>query len=119
MYLEIAADTGIAGLTAFLTICAVTGFGLVRARRIARRRGDAGTADMAAALMFALLAFLGTGVFLHLSYERYFWFFIAIANVAMVLISSPNVRPLPQAYGAGDADRQVTRRNHDVEPAVG
>jgi putative inorganic carbon (hco3(-)) transporter len=119
MYLEIAADTGIAGLAAFLTICAVTGFGLLRARRIALRRGDTGMADMASALLFALLAFLGTGVFLHLSYERYFWFFVAIANVAMVLISSPNGRPLPRAFGTEDADRQVRRRNVGAEPVAG
>mgnify|MGYP006176969325 CR=1 FL=1 len=36
-------------------------------------------ADLATGFILALGAYLGTGVFLHLSYERYYWILIALA----------------------------------------
>jgi hypothetical protein len=35
---------------------------------------------MAAGLMLALIAFLGTGLFLSLAYERYLWLIIGLAG---------------------------------------
>ena len=92
MYLEIAADTGLFGLGAFLAICSATLLALRRAQQIAARRKDRAGADLASALFFAMLAFLGTGVFLHLSYERYFWFLIALANVVAVVAASVDAK---------------------------
>ena len=41
---------------------------------------------MTAALLFSVIAYLGTAVFLHLSYERYFWFLMALANVVAITV---------------------------------
>lgn len=82
LYLEIAADTGVVGLLIFLAIPAVT---LWRLRQTSNRlrpvRPD--LASMADALTAAVVAYLATGVFLHLSYQRYYWLLIAVANVGV------------------------------------
>jgi O-antigen ligase len=77
LYLEIAADTGVAGLAAFLAIVGVT------MARLWRLRGrDPELAALANGLLAALVAYLATGVFLQLAYQRYFWFLVALANSA-------------------------------------
>ena len=35
--------------------------------------------------MFVLVVYMTTGLFLHMSYERYFWSMLALANVAIYL----------------------------------
>lgn len=82
LYLHIAADTGILGLASFLTI--VSGILMLlwrrRAELIAQR--DEGSL-MVTALFTVILLYLGTGMFLHMSYERYFWILIALASAAL------------------------------------
>jgi putative inorganic carbon (hco3(-)) transporter len=85
LYLEMAADLGIVGLGAFL---AMVGTALALAYRGARRwRGrDAERAILGSSFFFALLAYLASAVFLHLSYQRFFWALLALtASVAWAL----------------------------------
>lgn len=85
LYLGIAADLGLAGLLPFLAILAVTGALLWKERlRWAGVRDD--YAYLATAMLLSLAAYLGSGVFLHLAYERYFWFLIAIANATVLVL---------------------------------
>jgi putative inorganic carbon (hco3(-)) transporter len=82
LYMEIAAETGIVGLSIFLLIVglAMRRLWLVRSYwtpRVARR------ADVSTALFLSLLAYLLTGVFEHLSYQRYYWLLIAMASAAV------------------------------------
>jgi putative inorganic carbon (hco3(-)) transporter len=114
MYLEIAADTGTFGLAAFLAICGVTLLALRRAQRIAKKRSDRAGSDLAKALFFAMLAFLGTGAFLHLSYERYFWFLIALANVVAVVIATAATHP---AGHPPDVETEESRASQVSVPA--
>ncbi|MFL5677971.1 MAG: O-antigen ligase family protein [Chloroflexota bacterium] len=114
LYLETAADTGVVGLTALMGVCAVTLLTLLRARRAALRRGDALGARLCLAFVFSVVAYLGTALFLHLSYERYFWFMIALANVAGVLLfarieSHAEARPIVRLASLTAWDR-VGRR---------
>jgi len=114
LYLETAADTGLIGLSALMGVCAVTALTLLRARRAATRRGDAAGARLCLALVFSLVAYLGTAMFLHLSYERYFWFMIALGNVAGVLLyarieSHTEARPIVRLASLTAWDR-VGRR---------
>ena len=93
MYLEIAAESGLLGLSVFLTIIAW----LLRSLWRARHRlvaVDAQDADLAAALWLGLLAYLCTGVFLHLSYQRYYWFLVALAGAAVHVLENRGVRPV-------------------------
>src|SRR5690606_12304838 len=42
-------------------------------------------ANLATGLLLALVAYLTTGIFLHLSYARYFWLMMALANAAVYI----------------------------------
>jgi O-antigen ligase len=81
LYLHIAAEDGILGLAVFLGILGVTLRDLIRVRRrLLTSHPD--VALMATGLMLALVTYMSTGLFLHLSYARYFWLMLALAGAA-------------------------------------
>jgi hypothetical protein len=81
LYTSVAAETGTLGLVAFVAVFAVTMRNLLRARRwwLASRPD---VAHLAMGFVFALIAYLVSGIALHLSYERYLWFLLALAGLA-------------------------------------
>ena len=84
MFLSIAADVGLLGLLAFVSVIGSTLWTLARARR----RWLAARPDLSAlatGCMLALIAYLITGLFLTLAYERYFWLLIALSGAAGTL----------------------------------
>jgi O-antigen ligase len=86
LYLEIAADTGALGLLCFLAIVTLTMARLWRLSRfLAQFRRD--LADLAMAFVLALLAYLTSGVFLQLAFQRYLWFLVALANATLWALS--------------------------------
>lgn len=82
LYLGIAADLGFVGLAVFLAIIVTTLIGLSRVRRHA----SPASARIAASLTLGVWGYLISGLFLHLSFERYFWILIAIANAAILVL---------------------------------
>jgi putative inorganic carbon (hco3(-)) transporter len=82
MFLGLAADLGLPGLIAFLSLVGVTMARLLRTRRHWLRRGDPERANLATGFLLALLSYLATGVFLSLAFERYFWLLLALAGAA-------------------------------------
>ena len=97
LYLEIAAENGIAGLTLFLAAIAATLTELAAARRACLARGERELADLVTACFLALVAYLSTGVFLHLAYMRYFWLVLALGGAAaLVGADAPGPRPAPE-----------------------
>ncbi|CAN5641110.1 hypothetical protein BH23GEM6_BH23GEM6_28140 [soil metagenome] len=97
LYFEIAAEGGVLGLASFVAIFAYLIHALNHERRRwARRRPD--LAELATAFFFSLLAYLGTGVFLHLSYQRYLWLLIGLAGAALhILRTTEGEERLPRA----------------------
>lgn len=87
LYLHILADTGLVGFVAFFAVIAVTISLLLTARRRLMAVGSA-DAGLATGLLLALAAYLATGVFLHMGFERYFWLLIALANAAIMIFGS-------------------------------
>lgn len=82
LYLEMAAETGTVGLLIFLAIPFLLLLDLRRLRlTLAATRPD--LARLATGFTLVLLAYLGTGVFLHLAYERYYWVMVALAAAAV------------------------------------
>jgi putative inorganic carbon (hco3(-)) transporter len=77
-----AADLGIAGLLAFCGLLALTIRALIRVRAENLRHGRRDCADLASALLLALVGYLLTGAFLTLAYERYFWLLLGLAQAA-------------------------------------
>ncbi|MGH3035468.1 MAG: O-antigen ligase family protein [Gaiellaceae bacterium] len=79
LYLELAADMGAIGLATFLAMVATAMVLLYRSSRYWRSR-DPMRASLASGFFFALFAYLATGAFLQLSYQRYFWVILALAS---------------------------------------
>jgi putative inorganic carbon (hco3(-)) transporter len=100
LYLSIGAETGAAGLLVFLLIFGALFAGLRRARRfwLTRRRSHA---DLSVAFALSLVAYMGTGMFLHLSFERYLWFLVATASAAIHVLRLEQLR-----HDAGEASWQ-------------
>ena len=85
LYLEMAADLGIVGLGAFLAMVGTT-LALVYRRARYWRRRDPERAMLASSFFFALVAYLASSAFLHLSYQRFFWALLALgASVVWTL----------------------------------
>lgn len=80
LYTSVAAETGTLGLAAFIAVFVVTLRSLFRARRwwLASRPD---VAHLAMGFGLALVAYLVSGIALHLSYERYLWFLMALAGI--------------------------------------
>ncbi len=62
-------------------------------------------AYLATAMLLSLAAYLGSGVFLHLAYERYFWFLVAIANATILVLRREAMDAEPQPAASQSAQR--------------
>jgi putative inorganic carbon (hco3(-)) transporter len=87
LYLEIAAETGVIGVSVFLAIV------LTLLRALWRARGrwinhQPEFADLATALSLSLIAYQLTGVFLHLSFQLYYWFLLAMIGTALSILNN-------------------------------
>ncbi|HEX6885083.1 MAG TPA: O-antigen ligase family protein [Planctomycetota bacterium] len=105
LFPEIAAETGALGLAAFLAALTATLAQLLRARRalLARAPGHP-FADLLTACFLALVAYLTTGLFLHLAYMRYFWLLLALGGAAAAMAARvPGPRAVPSLAAGGAA----------------
>lgn len=79
LFLDIAAETGTFGLICFLAIVGTALYELNRARqRWSQSRPE--LAHLAAGLFLAIVSYVMTGMFLTMSYERYFWMILALGG---------------------------------------
>lgn len=82
LYFELAAEMGTFGFMAFMSIVFYNLYQLWQLRQLGRRT-DPDITNLATALMISMFAYLGTAIFLHLSYQRYYWFLIAIVSASI------------------------------------
>jgi hypothetical protein len=111
LYLEFAAENGAVGLGLLIGALVLTFVGLAGARRV-NLTSDPEMADLATAYLLALVCYLSTGVFLHLSYMRYFYIVLALGgavahvgyatrNAALASAAPrPELAPVPVTLGA-------------------
>jgi putative inorganic carbon (hco3(-)) transporter len=92
-----AADTGLPGLLTFCTLVGLTLAGLIRVRAANLRSGRHDCADLATALLLALLGYLLTGMFLTLAYETYFWMLLGLAGAATSVALRHSAGPAPES----------------------
>ena len=106
LYFELAAETGIIGLALFFSIVAVLLRELWRSRRFwASERPE--FSDLATAFFLSICAYLGTAVFLHLSYERYYWLLIALAAAALQVLRSEEFAIIMHRHAGEPADHHL------------
>ena len=81
LYLGMAAELGLIGIAVFRIIVGLTLRDLARARRAVMPH-DPLMADITTGFMLAIVSYLATGIFLHMSFIRYFWLMLALAAAA-------------------------------------
>lgn len=106
LYLAVLAENGVLGFMALMAILFVTLRELNRVRRRALESRPE-LSQLAAGFMLAVLAYMTTGIFLHLAYQRYLFFLLALAAAA----SSIAVREL-----AADAKLEPVREREPRLP---
>lgn len=80
LYLGVAAEMGIIGLITFMVMPVMLLVSLTRSWRSLRLR-DPPIASLVAGLVGAIVAYLSSGIFLHLAFDRYYWLLLAICDV--------------------------------------
>lgn len=84
LYLQLAAETGVVGLVAFLGMLAMVLLPLDRARR-RLQHSDRQFWGVVCGMELVVLVLLSTSLFLHAGYIRYFWLLLALAVAAASL----------------------------------
>jgi putative inorganic carbon (hco3(-)) transporter len=84
LYLGVGAEIGIVGLVVFLIIAFLTMRMLLAARRASLvRRPD--LERLTTPYLLALFTYYVTGMFLHLSFARFYWLILAVAGAAAII----------------------------------
>jgi O-antigen ligase len=85
LYAEMAAETGIVGITMFLVVVGALMYQLQDvAARVQRDRPE--LAWMARAFWVGIFGYLAAAVFLHLAFQRYYWLLLALAGAMVNVI---------------------------------
>jgi len=79
MYLEELSDNGLTGFLLFMSIVLITMYQVWKLWRYWAVKKHPDIAYSAAGFFLAMVAYLATAMFLHLSYVRYYWFLLAFA----------------------------------------
>ncbi|PON15585.1 hypothetical protein C2W62_22995 [Candidatus Entotheonella serta] len=79
LYLQIAAETGLLGLSSFGLLLWVMFRGLRQTYLLFSQAGKTHEAEMVMSFFIAVVGYLIAAVFLHSAYPRYFWFLFGIA----------------------------------------
>jgi O-antigen ligase len=93
LYLETAAELGLVGLAWLVALQWLAFDGLWRARTGFLAQGMPGHASMCEATGVAIIGYLITGLFLHVSHPRLFWLMYGIAFAIPACVPRPSTRP--------------------------
>jgi O-antigen ligase len=108
LYLELAADMGAVGLITFMAVPMVMARRLWQMRRRLRDiRPD--LAHLATAILLGIFGYFGTATFLHLSYQRYYWFLLGLAGAALQVFSAETAREASVKNNEKQTDGQPRR----------
>ena len=106
LYLEIAAESGLVGLSLFLTIVMTSFFFLERSRWCFQATGDLYLAALARGLEISLLGYLVSSLFLHGHFIRYLWLLFAFAAAMDLMAKEHFSKPVESTE---DLDFQTSR----------
>lgn len=92
LYLEVAAETGVLGLTIFLLLIGFAIRSILHARRKFIEAGMMDYAHLATGFLIAFLGYLMSAVFVHAAYPRYFYLLIGIAYALPAIFEDMETR---------------------------
>jgi O-antigen ligase len=104
LFLQLAAETGVVGLGAFVLVVAMTFVGLDRARKRLETT-DRQLWGVVCGLELALIISLTTSLFLHAAYIRYFWILLGLSAAATAHQGAPVLATLLERMFRQTADR--------------
>jgi hypothetical protein len=105
IYMELAAERGLVGLTAYFVLIWYTVRTILRSIRVLRAAGSGLVADQAAAYGFALLGYLVTATFLH-DRSRFFWVLLGIC------LSFPSIAAREARRVSGPLPEEIDENGH-------
>jgi O-antigen ligase len=88
LYFETAAETGLLGILTFLSIVGSMMLRLRREYRSSALRDHPEYVDLMKAFFVSIVGYMISAIFLHLSYPRYFWLLLALANASVAVVRS-------------------------------
>ena len=91
LYLELAAETGLIGLTAYVLVMSAALISIFHSARAFRSAGDVYLAGLSRCLSISLISYLITSLFLHGHFQRYLWVIFGLIAAISVL---PRTQPL-------------------------
>jgi O-antigen ligase len=114
LYIEMIANLGLIGITSFMAIALFMIYRLWQARRrfLATRPE---LAQLAVALILSICAYLGSAMFLHLSFQRYYWFTLALAGAALQIFAAESRSGLFAASAAEQAPKPRTLESPELK----
>lgn len=98
LYLEIAAETGLLGLTVFGTLLAFTFHSLAKTYHALDQAGQWHEANMLRAFTIGLIGYLAAAFFLHAAYPRYLWLLIGIGLAVSQTVSHTRQHALSKVW---------------------
>ncbi len=99
LYFGLLAELGLIGGIVFAMILGLTMRDLVRARRAAMGI-DPMLAALCTGFLLSIVAYLATGIFLHMSFIRYFWMILAMAGSVAIITVEVVARQQAEAVAA-------------------
>jgi O-antigen ligase len=94
LYMQIAAETGVVGLSLFVAAMTTAFVSLYQSRRDFEEQGRRELAIIVAGIAVALSGYLLTSVFLHGAYQRYLWIVLGFAAAVERLRSRPELEAI-------------------------
>ena len=88
LYLETAAETGLLGILIFLSIVGSMLLQLRSEYRSPALREHPECVDLMKAFFVSIIGYMVSAIFLHLSYQRYFWLLLALASASVAVVRS-------------------------------
>jgi O-antigen ligase len=87
LYLQMLSEVGIIGFTSFMAIALLILYQLWQLQGLLFHRRPE-LSNLASGFFFSILTYLISGIFLHLSYQRYYWFLLAVGGAAIQILKS-------------------------------
>jgi len=108
LYIEVAAETGLVGFTAFAALLYAMARGIANSWKKLKGLQEHRLASMVAAIGAGIVGYFTASMFIHSAYPRYFWLLVGIAfsipNIVANVINKPGKGPAAQSLDSRNSN---------------